>query len=67
MPDDLIRYDILVQDALRGVLRKVLTEVSSKALLAAYGVKRVAEFLAMSEDDDGGRGPYCHVRLSHNR
>jgi acetate---CoA ligase (ADP-forming) len=30
---------------------KVLTEVQSKALLAAYGVKRVPEFLAASEDD----------------
>jgi acyl-CoA synthetase (NDP forming) len=30
---------------------KVLTEVQAKALLAAYGVKRVAEFLATSEDD----------------
>ncbi|HWD59208.1 MAG TPA: acetate--CoA ligase family protein [Stellaceae bacterium] len=30
---------------------KVLTEVQSKALLAAYGVKRVPEFLATSEDD----------------
>ena len=31
--------------------RKVLTEVAAKALLAAYGVKRVPEFLATSEDD----------------
>jgi len=30
---------------------KVLTEVQAKALLAAYGVKRVAEFLATGEDD----------------
>src|ERR1700722_16681195 len=30
---------------------KVLTEVQSKALLAAYGVKRVPEFLATGEDD----------------
>src|SRR5580658_10247776 len=30
---------------------KVLTEVQAKALLAAYGVKRVPEFLATSEDD----------------
>ena len=29
----------------------VLTEVQAKALLAAYGVKRVAEFLATGEDD----------------
>jgi acetate---CoA ligase (ADP-forming) len=30
---------------------EVLTEVQAKALLAAYGVKRVPEFLATSEDD----------------
>ena len=30
---------------------KVLTEVQAKALLAAYGVKRVPEFLATDEDD----------------
>src|SRR5580658_9922349 len=30
---------------------KILTEVQAKALLAAYGVKRVPEFLATSEDD----------------
>jgi acyl-CoA synthetase (NDP forming) len=30
---------------------KVLTEVQAKALLAAYGVKRVPEFLATGEDD----------------
>jgi acetate---CoA ligase (ADP-forming) len=30
---------------------RVLTEVQSKALLAAYGVKRVPEFLATGEDD----------------
>jgi len=30
---------------------KVLTEVQAKALLAAYGVKRVPEFLAVGEDD----------------
>jgi acyl-CoA synthetase (NDP forming) len=30
---------------------KTLTEVQAKALLAAYGVKRVPEFLASSEDD----------------
>jgi hypothetical protein len=28
MADDLIRYDILTQDALRGVVRKVLSEVA---------------------------------------
>ena len=32
MADDLIRYDILAQDALRGVLRKVLTEVAKTGL-----------------------------------
>jgi acyl-CoA synthetase (NDP forming) len=30
---------------------RVLTEVQAKALLAAYGVKRVPEFLATGEDD----------------
>ena len=30
---------------------KVLTEVQAKALLAAYGVRRVPEFLATGEDD----------------
>ncbi|HVH78915.1 MAG TPA: acetate--CoA ligase family protein, partial [Stellaceae bacterium] len=30
---------------------KILTEVQAKALLAAYGVKRVPEFLATGEDD----------------
>jgi acyl-CoA synthetase (NDP forming) len=30
---------------------RVLTEVQAKALLAAYGVKRVPEFLASGEDD----------------
>ncbi len=32
MADDLIRYDILAQDALRGVLRKVLAEVAKAGL-----------------------------------
>jgi len=32
MAEDLIRYDILVQDALRGVVRKVLSEVSRTGL-----------------------------------
>ena len=32
MPQDLIRYDILVQDALRGVVRKVLSEVAKTGL-----------------------------------
>ncbi|MCB5201057.1 SspB family protein [Neorhizobium sp. T786] len=33
MGQDHIRYDILAQDALRGVIRKVLTEVSATARL----------------------------------
>jgi uncharacterized protein len=32
MADDLIRYDILVQDALRGVMRRILHEVSQTGL-----------------------------------
>jgi hypothetical protein len=32
MAEDLIRYDILAQDALRGVVRKVLTEVARTGL-----------------------------------
>jgi len=32
MPEDLIRYDILAQEALRGVVRKVLTEVVKTGL-----------------------------------
>ena len=32
MADDLIRYDVLVQDALRGVVRKVLREVADSDL-----------------------------------
>ncbi|MER2606993.1 MAG: ClpXP protease specificity-enhancing factor SspB [Siculibacillus sp.] len=32
MTQDLIRYDVLVQDALRGVVRKVLTEVLKTGL-----------------------------------
>jgi len=32
MPEDLIRYDILAQDALRGVVRKVLSEVAKTGL-----------------------------------
>jgi hypothetical protein len=32
MADDLIRYDILTQDALRGVVRKVLSEVARTGL-----------------------------------
>ena len=43
-----------VRDTVDKALRRsgsVLTEVSAKALLAAYGVKRVPDFLATSEDD----------------
>ena len=32
MPTDMIRYDLLVQDALRGVVRRVLTEASREGL-----------------------------------
>jgi len=32
MPEDLIRYDILTQEALRGVVRKVLSEVQKTGL-----------------------------------
>lgn len=32
MAEDLIRYDVLAQDALRGMLRKVLTEASRAGL-----------------------------------
>ena len=32
MSEDLIRYDLLVQDALRGVVRKVLTDAASEGL-----------------------------------
>src|SRR4051794_21682528 len=32
MAEDLIRYDILAQEALRGVVRKVLTEVARTGL-----------------------------------
>jgi len=32
MPDDQIRYDILAQEALRGVMRKVLAEVARTSL-----------------------------------
>lgn len=35
MAEDQIRYDILAQDALRGVLRKVLTEVAKAGLPAS--------------------------------
>ncbi len=32
MSDDLIRYDVLVSDALRGVVRQVLTEIATTGL-----------------------------------
>ena len=32
MTDDIIRYDVLAQDALRGVMRKVLSEVQKTGL-----------------------------------
>ena len=37
MAEDLIRYDILAQDALRGVVRKVLAEVARTGLLEGRG------------------------------
>jgi len=43
-----------VRDTVGKALKEsasVLTEVQAKALLAAYGMKRVPEFLAVSEDD----------------
>jgi hypothetical protein len=36
MPEDLIRYDILAQDALRGVVRKVLAEVARTGLPGSH-------------------------------
>jgi hypothetical protein len=36
MADDLIRYDILAQDALRGVVRKVLAEVARTGLPGSH-------------------------------
>lgn len=32
MPEDLIRYDIIIQDALRGAVKKILTEVGRTGL-----------------------------------
>lgn len=32
MPQDLIRYDLLVQDALKGVVRKILTDAAASGL-----------------------------------
>jgi hypothetical protein len=39
MAEDLIRYDILAQDALRGVVRKVLSEVSRTGLPGEHHFK----------------------------
>jgi len=36
MADDLIRYDLLVQDALRGVVRKVLTDAARDGLAGEH-------------------------------
>ncbi len=36
MADDLIRYDLLVQDALRGVVRKVLTDAARDGLMGDH-------------------------------
>jgi hypothetical protein len=39
MAEDLIRYDILAQDALRGVVRKVISEVSRTGLPGEHHFK----------------------------
>lgn len=36
MADDLIRYDLLVQDALRGVVRKVLSDAAHNGLMGEH-------------------------------
>ena len=36
MPTDLIRYDLLVQDALRSVVRKVLADTARDGLLGDH-------------------------------
>ena len=36
MADDLIRYDLLVQEALRGVVRKVLTDAAHDGLVGEH-------------------------------
>lgn len=36
MADDLIRYDLLVQDALRGVVRRVLTDAAREGLAGEH-------------------------------
>jgi hypothetical protein len=62
MPEDLIRYDILAQDALRGVVRKVLAEVAKTGLpgdhhfyitfeTRAPGVRISTRMLAQYPDD----------------
>jgi hypothetical protein len=62
MAEDLIRYDILAQDALRGVVRKVLSEVSRTGLpgehhfyvsfaTRAPGVRVSSRLLAQYPDD----------------
>jgi uncharacterized protein len=62
MAEDLIRYDILAQDALRGVVRKVLSEVSKTGLpgehhffvsfaTRAPGVRISSRLLAKYPDD----------------
>ena len=62
MAEDLIRYDILAQDALRGVVRKVLSEVARTGLpgehhffitfaTAAPGVRVSSRLLAQYPDN----------------
>ncbi|MCX5497108.1 SspB family protein [Kaistia dalseonensis] len=62
MAEDLIRYDILAQDALRGVVRKVLAEVAKTGLpgdhhfyitfeTRAPGVRISSRMLAQYPDD----------------
>jgi hypothetical protein len=62
MAEDLIRYDILAQDALRGVVRKVLSEVARTGLpgehhffisfaTRAPGVRVSSRLLAQYPDD----------------
>lgn len=41
MGQDHIRYDILAQDALRGVIRKVLGEVAATGRLPGAPVRKV--------------------------
>ncbi len=62
MAEDLIRYDILAQDALRGVVRKVLSEVAKTGLpgnhhfyvtfaTRAVGVRISSRLLAQYPED----------------